>query len=90
MKIQFASDLHLEMTANAEWLQSHLLEVVGDVLILAGDTAYLEKGVPDWFLDWASASYKQVILIPGNHELYHFGDVTKRGDSWRWMFREYE
>ena len=55
MKIQFASDLHLEMTANAAWLQSHPLKVVGDILVLAGDTAYLDEGAPDWFLDWASA-----------------------------------
>lgn len=88
MKIQFASDLHLEMSANAAWIQSHPLEATGDVLVLAGDTAYLEIGVPDWFLDWASDSYQQVLLIPGNHEYYHYGDVTKRGDSWQWMLRE--
>ena len=88
MKIQFASDLHLEMNANAAWIQSHPLEVTGEILVLAGDTAYLEEGVPDWFLDWASTSYKQVMLIPGNHEFYHFGDVAKRGDSWQWMLRE--
>ena len=88
MKIQFASDLHLEMSANAAWIQSHPLEVAGEILVLAGDTAYLEEGVPDWFLDWASTSYKQVMLIPGNHEFYHFGDVAKRGDSWQWMLRE--
>lgn len=88
MKIQFASDLHLEMAANAAWLQSHPLEVVGDILVLAGDTAYLEEGIPDWFLDWASTSYKQVLLIPGNHEYYHYGDIAKRGNSWQWMLRE--
>ena len=88
MKIQFASDLHLEMSANAAWIQSHQLEVAGEILVLAGDTAYLEEGVPDWFLDWAATSYKQVILIPGNHEFYNFGDVANRGDSWLWMLRE--
>ena len=88
MKIQFASDLHLEMAANAAWLQSHPLEVVGDILMLAGDTAYLEEGVPGWFLDWASTSYNQVLLIPGNHEYYHYGDMAKRGDSWQCMLRD--
>ena len=88
MKIQFASDLHLEMVANAAWLQSHPLEVAGDILVLAGDTAYLEEGIPNWFLDWASASYQQVMLIPGNHEYYHYGDIAKRGEAWQWMLRE--
>jgi hypothetical protein len=27
-------------------------------------------------------------MVPGNHEFYGNGDVTKRGDSWQWMFRE--
>lgn len=88
MKIQFASDLHLEMAANAAWLQSHPLKVVGDILVLAGDTAYLEESIPNWFLDWASASFQQVLLIPGNHEYYHYGDVAKRGESWQWMLRD--
>lgn len=88
MKIQFASDLHFEMAANTAWLQSHPLEVAGDILVLAGDTAYLEEGIPNWFLDWVSDSYQQVLLIPGNHEYYHYGDIAKRGDSWQWMLRE--
>ena len=88
MKVQFASDLHLEMAANAAWLQSHPLKVVGDILVLAGDTAYLEEGIPNWFLDRVSASYQQVLLIPGNHEYYHYGDIAKRGDSWQWILRE--
>lgn len=88
MKIQFASDLHLEMSANAAWIQSHPLEVTGDVLVLAGDTAYLEEGVPNWFLNWVSASYQQVLMIPGNHEYYHYGDVAKQGTSWQQMLRE--
>lgn len=88
MRIQFVSDLHLEMTANAAWLQLHPLEIAGDILVLAGDTAYLEEGIPNWFLNWASTSYQQVLLIPGNHEYYHYGDIAKRGDSWKWLLRE--
>lgn len=88
MRIQFVSDLHLEMTANAAWLQLHPLEVTGDILVLAGDTAYLEEGIPNWFLNWTSTSYQQVLLIPGNHEYYHYGDIAKRGDSWKRLLRE--
>ena len=88
MRIQFVSDLHLEMAANAAWLQLHPLEVTGDILVLAGDTAYLEEGIPNWFLNWTSTSYQQVLLIPGNHEYYHYGDIAKRGDSWKRLLRE--
>ena len=88
MKIQFASDLHLEMPSNATWLQQHPLEVAGDILVLAGDTGYLENGPPDWFLNWVSVSYKQVLLIPGNHEYYHYGDVSKHGEAWQYSLRD--
>ena len=36
MKIQYASDLHLEFADNWRYLNAHSLGVTGDILILAG------------------------------------------------------
>ena len=45
MKIQFVSDLHLEFLENRTFLAKYPLEVKGDILLIAGDTAYLD--LPD-------------------------------------------
>lgn len=43
MKIQICSDLHLEFSENRAWLEENPLIVGGEVLIIAGDTYYLER-----------------------------------------------
>lgn len=88
MRIQLASDLHLEFKENLAYIQSIPFEITGDILILAGDTFYLkDRTMPNIkFWRWASQNYQQVILVPGNHEFYNNGDVTSRGDSWQYMF----
>jgi len=62
-------------------------EVVGDVLVLAGDTFYLRDIIAPQkrFWNWASENFRQVLLVPGNHEFYSNSDVTARGDSWQWI-----
>lgn len=69
MKLQFVSDLHLEFPENRAYLAEHPLEVTGDILFVAGDSAYLD--LPDSkedtysryvFWDWASEHYQQVIV----------------------------
>ena len=87
MKIQYMSDLHLEMTANCHHLKRIYKPVTGDVLVLAGDTLYLNaEALPlKAFWQWASENYRQVIIIPGNHEFYHQCDVVEHGMQWEKM-----
>ena len=90
MKIQYMSDLHMELLENSRYIKAKEFDVVGDVLVLAGDTFYLRDIIAPQkrFWNWASENFRQVLLVPGNHEFYNDGDVTERGDSWQWMFRE--
>ena len=84
MKIQYASDIHLELSDNLRFIKSEPFEVTGDVLFFAGDTGYLrDRTLPNLrFWKWASANYREVLLVPGNHEFYGNGDVLAYGDSW--------
>ena len=90
MRIQYMSDLHLEFKAILDYIKSHDFDVTGDVLLLAGDTLYLNKPfMPRMkFWNWASKNFRQVMLTPGNHEFYAYDDVEKCGDSWQCMFRK--
>lgn len=84
MRIQYASDLHLEFGDNSKWLKDNPLIPSADILVLTGDIGYLDdanyKTHPFW--DWASENYKQVIVIPGNHELYKFFDINEIHEGW--------
>lgn len=79
MKIQYASDLHLEFHDNSRFLKENPLLPTGEILILAGDIGYLNDDNynkhPFW--DWASENYKQVVVAVGNHELYKYYDLTE-------------
>ena len=79
MRIQYASDLHLEFSENSRYLKQNPLKPVGDILILAGDIGYLNDDNyskhPFW--DWVSDNYRQVIVAVGNHELYKYYDLAK-------------
>lgn len=76
MKIQYCSDLHLEFTENEKWLKKNPIKPVAEILILAGDTIYLEeKYFKLSFFDWASDNYKEVYMVPGNHEYYGGFDI---------------
>jgi len=74
MRIQYMSDLHMEFAESNRYIKHNEFPVTGDVLVLAGDTFYLTNTVAPLlrFWKWASANYRLVLLIPGNHEYYSF------------------
>lgn len=65
MKLQFLSDLHLEV-----YKRPFPIEPVAPYLALIGDicTAYHPNLIP--FLERCGSLYEQVLYIPGNHEYY--------------------
>lgn len=83
MKIQYASDLHLEFGENSKWLKENPLIPSADILVLAGDIGYLgdDNYQKHPFWDWASENFKQVIVVPGNHELYKLYDINALQDG---------
>ena len=89
LKIQYASDLHLEFAENAQFIKSNSLQPVGDILILAGDTGYLgdENFSTHPFWDWASQNFEQVIVCLGNHEFYRYYDIATLRDGTEFAIR---
>ena len=90
MKIQYASDLHLEFKENTDFIMKNPLKVTGEVLILAGDINVLNKEdfIENPFWDWASKNYKQVIIAYGNHEFYKDYDLSTMEDGFKYKIRD--
>ena len=79
MKIQYASDLHLEFAENGNYIDDGGIEPVGDVLVLAGDVSYLgdRNMMKRHFFDWCAEHFKETFVVPGNHEFYDGFDIGR-------------
>ena len=89
MRVQYASDLHLEFGENSKWLKEHPLIPSADILVLAGDIGYLgdDNYITHPFWNRVSEDFKQVIVVPGNHELYKFFDINELRNGWQLEIR---
>lgn len=90
MKVQYASDLHLEFYDNSVFIARNPFKVVGDVLVLAGDTLPLKEFDSykrHRFFDWCADNFKQTFLVPGNHEYYR-EDISKYPSAWKLPLRD--
>lgn len=77
MNIQICSDLHLEFNENRKWIKENPLTPSGDILIIAGDTYYLEDQIRQLdFIKQVSDEFQATYLIPGNHEYYNGYNVA--------------
>lgn len=76
MRIQFCSDLHLEINDRKEFPE--LLEPVAPVLALLGDIGDPESELFQSFLTWCCRHWSQVLLVPGNHEFWRMKPQTKK------------
>ncbi len=69
MKIQYASDIHLELSDNSRFIKSEPFEVTGDVLVFAGDTGYLrDRTLPNlrfwkWAGDFGAMAPRKAMII---------------------------
>lgn len=90
MKIQYASDFHLENKENTAYLGESPLQVAGDILLLAGDVFVMGKD-DDYlqrFLDWCSESFTRTLIVPGNHEFYGGEDIKSTLGGWELKLRD--
>ncbi|KAJ6248603.1 ser/thr protein phosphatase superfamily [Anaeramoeba flamelloides] len=80
VKLQIASDMHLEMLRKEEELleySQNLIQAKGDILALLGDIGDpFQDGYAN-FLIHLSNSFKLILVIAGNHEYYHIHSQEK-------------
>lgn len=87
LRVQYASDLHLEFLSDKPVFPA-LLKPVAPVLVLAGDIGQPQRRSYRDLLHHCSRNWDDVVIVAGNHELYG-GHVTQRLELCRAMALEF-
>lgn len=74
MRIQYVSDLHLDMWKKTTFDET--LEQKADYLVLCGDIAKLDDINLRAFLEYISERWKKIFWIPGNEEVWKTSNVA--------------
>jgi len=70
MRLFALSDIHVDYPDNARWVEGLSdADYRDDVLILAGDLTE-DSGLLGWCLARFAAKFRQVLFVPGNHDLW--------------------
>lgn len=71
MKMQYISDLHLDIPDNLKFFERNRIFPHADILVLAGDVMPLtDLGLIEGFLNNLSEDFDRMYWVPGNHEYY--------------------
>jgi predicted phosphodiesterase len=74
MRVFAVSDIHIDYDVNAKWIAGlSNADHQDDVLILAGDVTDTLH-LLDWCLGVLAKRFKQVLFVPGNHDLWVIRD----------------
>ena len=78
MRVFALSDIHVDYDVNEKWIAGlSVADYQEDVLILAGDVT--DSGsLLAWCLSTLARRFKQVLFVPGNHDLWVIRDDRKK------------
>jgi predicted phosphodiesterase len=78
MRVFALSDIHIDYDKNARWVADlSMADFQDDVLILAGDVTDTLR-LLDWCLATLVKRFRQVLFVPGNHELWVIRDDREK------------